>query len=312
MLMGKVERIQPYYKTDAVSQNIPLFEGDATLSQNGNSVDGKVQIRFVWGSVSIRYFEFKPYIQTTEFNDGDAVLNLKTSNTDARVYLDTNHAQNNFSGVILGDVVLNSEDEVRSIKFHIANFLDVNFGHYSIMETTYSKKEIISTKKKNTPTDPKEVTTECINLSSSSRAYQRTELKTKEWNIIIDEVDEISSIRKLIESSRGYAFTNIGELRANDGADFKLDDGYAVLKSLSTFLSFAMGRWVPLLFFIGFDSNENKVAEHWGPEVPDRYRSQQSFYDRNHPEIFSSAFEGFYDLWKKPGMFLLLMQYIGL
>lgn len=306
--MGKVERIQPYYKTDEVSQNIPLFKGDATLTQDGISVEGKVEIIFVWGSVSIRYFEFTPNTPTTDFEHGEAVLALKLINTKAQVYVETQRAQNSCSGVLLGEVKFSSKEEVSSIKFHIANYLDDNFGHYRVDETTYSKKEITSTKKKSIPTDPKEVANECKNLRSYSRAYERTEFKTKDWIITIDQVDDIQSVRGMIKSSSGFAFTNVGELRAKNGADFNFDEGYAVLKALSTFISFAMGRWVPLQFFVGFDSGEDKVAELWGPEVPDRYRYPQSFFDPNHPEILSSAFERFWDLWNNKNWNLPLVD----
>lgn len=132
-----------------------------------------------------------------------------------------------------------------------------------------------------------------------ARVCGRFRLEYSNWLITVAEFEETNGVMKSLEETGGYAITHVGQIEHTDGQTFSTEELNRVISCLSDFLSLVLGRWSPPSMTVGFDNAESRVFEHWGMHrtTTGSYVGGNSFFDRQHAEIFSELFPAFWSLW---------------
>ncbi|MEU6247892.1 hypothetical protein [Glycomyces sp. NPDC047010] len=85
------------------------------------------------------------------------------------------------------------------------------------------------------------------------------------WSITFDQRPDLDEVLKHAKRSNLYVMTHVMELRRTDGSEFSADEADAVLESLHTGMSFALGRWAAPMLPVGFARDGSIAWEEWRP-----------------------------------------------
>lgn len=134
------------------------------------------------------------------------------------------------------------------------------------------------------------------------RTCGRFQMECDGWLVTVAELERTEELVNRLSDTGGYAITHVGEVQRSDGRTFsttQLDD---LLACVGDFFSMVLGRWSRPSLTVGFDSAGNRVFEQWGlhQTTMGHYVGGNSFFDRQHDEIFEALFPAFWRLWNDP------------
>lgn len=130
------------------------------------------------------------------------------------------------------------------------------------------------------------------NMISRARAV----LTTENWKITIDGVSNISKITKELRESGGYAITSLIKIERplQRDSSILLDDTNKIIEALYFFLSFAVGRYNPVVLPIGFDSSDREIWYEWKNWlIPQWEKTTSWFSGRKNWDSLAQLFPGF-------------------
>lgn len=124
-------------------------------------------------------------------------------------------------------------------------------------------------------------------------------LKSSEWQITIQPINEFSNIVKNLEAFGGYAITHAAKLERVDGKQFLPTEAIEILEALFYFLSFARGIWSGVILPIGINNEGSKVWQGQILTKTDSWREAvRSGSSSKYAQRFYEVFPGFINKWK--------------
>lgn len=123
-------------------------------------------------------------------------------------------------------------------------------------------------------------------------------LECETWRVSISSFVSTPSIVKKLKASCGYGITHAGRIERSDGQVFSSSDAQEALWGVQSFLSFAAGRWIPLVLPVGFDQAGERIWEQWGCGRCARWTYRESWFDYAHGDALPEMFPGFMSLWE--------------
>lgn len=123
-------------------------------------------------------------------------------------------------------------------------------------------------------------------------------LECETWRVSISSFVSTPGIIKKLKASCGYAITHAGRIERSDGQVFSSSDAEEALWAVQSFLSFAAGRWIPLVLPVGFDQAGERIWEQWGCGRCARWTYSESWFDYTHGDALAELFPGFMSLWE--------------
>jgi len=230
----------PRYRTAEPNAPIPLYEGDAEVSINGEVSTKHAEIRFVWlpsPDIDIRITDC--YVDVlSEQNDVAVTLKGQDAPLSMRwTRVEMSGGENARPPSIVGRLQhhpLDDDTDLRCVLFHIANASSFQGSNIRNEAGTYS-------------------------------AAARAELLVPPWRIVLDTLREGSDrdAAENLKRSGGYGITHVGLVEREDRAVFHSTDVEPLLESIGWMLSFCRGaRTFPLLL-VGRDETDAEVATSW-------------------------------------------------
>ena len=92
----------------------------------------------------------------------------------------------------------------------------------------------------------------------------------------------------------------MGGIKRIDNKPIDYKELGSILDGLNDYLSFTMGRWVPVAFPTGLDQDDNIVWQCWTIGLCDRFLSRLSWFDWHHAQTLESVYKGFMKCWSDP------------
>lgn len=134
-------------------------------------------------------------------------------------------------------------------------------------------------------------------------ARARVVLETGEWKVTIDSVSNISELLEEISISGGYAITSSIKIEHSlkDENSMSMSDVDNINKALYFFLSFAVGRYTPIVLPIGYNSLGLEVWREWNDWLIPQWEKTTSWFSATkNCESLTQAFPGFMKIWSEP------------
>ena len=134
------------------------------------------------------------------------------------------------------------------------------------------------------------------------RGCGRFRMESDGWLVTVAEFEGTDGLVKKLAETGGYAITHVGQIERADGQTFSTEQLNGLIACLSDFFSLVAGRWSRPTLTVGFDDTGARVFEHWGMHqtTTGHYAGGNSFFDRQHDEIFPALFPSFWRLWHEP------------
>jgi hypothetical protein len=272
--------VEPVYSTDYPSQKIHLYEGEIKYSYKINEIPGELlgtgTIKYSWFPDPQVIFEINHY-HPIPYNLDDASIKLQGSdqlvpvNTQSWGSYSQKKAPHHIAGVMSKEIIVGKGDNLHSIIFHVVNFCSY------MGEVTYKRTQF-----------------------EESTNKGRINLSEKDWDIVIDEIssEKNTDVFKSLKESGGYAITHVGRIKKKDNSSFNAEEVMELIEALSYFLSFAKGAKVPIVLFVGYNANDEKMYEQWNESFgqPSKYR--MSWMPKRDLGDFSKIFSSFIKWWK--------------
>jgi hypothetical protein len=278
--------LRPIYTTSEPNQKILLYEGSLEISsyinQHPIQVQGNGKLEYVWFPNPCIKFNF--YNQDRDINiiSYAHANNLPTSLTlsDTKVSVDvfvesssSGNKEGNFvSGRIKQAVVQSKDQHLTYVLFHVVNFPNFIGRPPSILKQGLNSKHI-----------------------------ERIVFEAEEWKITLDQLETTTDNIKSLNSQGGFAITHVGKLEKLNGQTFTGNEATDFLKIVADFLSFARGFRVPLILFVGYDAEGNKIWQHWNSSVGHSWKYVGSWFPENEAHILADVFPGFLNWWNNWG-----------
>src|SRR4051812_40186172 len=228
------EALVPDYSC-GVNEPIALYQGGATLRANGRSVNGDCVLRYVWQPTEGPEVVFpRPALNLDDRPELVIPSIGLTARVDPRrITGGTGHPQ--LVGLLAGDVTIGAGSALSRLKFHIGNFP-------SVIGTQIHR--------------------------GQNTLLGRIHLEALPWQIDIDPVPDDHpfgepDLPDRISEERGFAITNVGQIRRADGAPFAAADVEAVLTDVSRTLSFARAAFSMPILRVGYDGAGAPVWKDW-------------------------------------------------
>jgi hypothetical protein len=275
--------LRPIYTTSEPNQKILLYEGSLEISSYINQhlvqVQGQGRLEYVWFPNPCIKFNFSNQNRDINIISSAHANNLPTSLTlsDTKVSVDvfvesssSGNKQGNFvSGRIKQAVVQGKDQHLTYVLFHVVNFHNFIGRPPSILKQGLNSKHI-----------------------------ERIVFEAEEWKITLDQLETTTDNIKSLNSQGGFAITHVGKLEKLNGQTFTGNEATDFLKIVADFLSFARGFRVPLILFIGYDAEGNKIWQHWNSSVGHSWKYVGSWFPENEAHILADVFPGFLRWWR--------------
>lgn len=279
-LSGQYPRaLQPIYSSKKLHQSIELYKGSLEVSQGQvkKCVDGT--IRLDWLPSPQIEFEFSCELNSIS---SDEVLKLKLPNSADSVeaiVLSLAFHDNQFSATVSGtpteSIVLGGDQNLQYVVFHLTNFYNF-IGDGTVLRLQGS-----------------------VRVQNNSAVFE-----AEGWKVTIDAINEVTESVKSLKTSAGYGITHVGKIERSDGATFTAEEVQSLLDTLGYFFSFVRGFWIAPILPVGFNKNEEKVWEEWGPlPIIDRWQSKTSWFPDSNattitPQVLAEVFPSFLQRWQ--------------
>ena len=132
-----------------------------------------------------------------------------------------------------------------------------------------------------------------MNFSRRLR-YPLPYLEAPPWQISIDPVSDLETLRKTQFTERGYAITHHGTICRTDNSPFSVEEATELLDALNAFFSFVCGTFCSPLNSIGLDNNGDEAWKRWGPHYISPWNRPRSWFDITVSPALPDIFEGFW------------------
>ena len=131
-------------------------------------------------------------------------------------------------------------------------------------------------------------------MNFSRRAlYPLPYLEAPPWQVTIDPVSGLDTLRRTLDTDRGFAITHHGTIARTDNSQFSVQEATELLDALNAFLSFVCGTFCSPLNAIGLDRNGDEAWKRWGPQNVSPWSRPRSWFDLTISHALSDIFEGF-------------------
>ena len=283
--------LEAAFTTPRPNQNIVLYEGALEISHESTKLQGIGTVEYRWIPYPCIKFEFE---LTKELSG--SVFVLATSH-DRSILLTLSNLQISVNGriedyslggehkdTISGSVTESVEqnktqlsetrktEDLSHVIFHVSNFHDI-IG----TEITLLKKP-----------------------SGELRTNQnRIVLEAQNWKITLDQLETAKDNIQSLKNQRGFAITHVGRLEKLDNQKFSRDQADNFLTIFSDFLSFSRGFRVPVILFIGYDTNSNTVWEYWNLSGGHLWKGVNSWCPTQKAGELAEVLPGFLDWWQE-------------
>jgi hypothetical protein len=275
--------LRPVYTTAKPNENILLYEGSLEISSHINQhpvqTQGSGTLEYVWFPSPCIKFNFSNQergidaISVAHCNGQTISLTLSDIEVSINVSISSSSSggkDGNFvSGRIKEAVVQGKDQDLAYVLFHVVNFHDFIGRPPSVLEQ-----------------------------GSTKRTIQRIVFEAEEWKITLDQLENTTENVKSLNSQGGFAITHVGKLEKVNGQSFSGEDATDFLKIVADFLSFARGFGVPLILFVGYDAEENKIWQHWNSSAGHSWKYVGSWFPENEAHILADVFPGFLRWWR--------------
>lgn len=290
--------LRPVYTTTKPNVPIKLYEGDSQISQEINQQEIKIlghgTVEYIWYPSPRIKFKFEIYSQELNYlvdflnyYHRSALLTLSDIETSLNVFIDDISVGGDegdwLSGRATKPVSLGTGQNLANVIFHVANFPKFIGRPPSALIEGLRK-----------------------------RTIERIELKEQGWKLTLEQLETIQDNVRLLDAQGGFAITHVGKLEQLDGQTFSAEEAREFLDIFAHFLSFARGFKVPLILYIGFDSDENKIWEYWDSSGGNSWKYVSSWFDKNKAGKLAEVFPGFLCWWQdwKDSARLIINSYL--
>lgn len=272
--------LRPVYATPEINEAIILHDGALEVKKNGQIFEGQGKITFNWFPTPKVFFEFNiNEVGYLQYGD-DVYLRFVPNSVDffspveVSVSLSRTNQGNNFHGAgSCQDINIGSDNELKYVLFHIANFHNLLGRPCARIET-----------------------------ENGCRCIERNIVEAEDWRISLDQLETTTEHIKQLSSQGGFAITHVAKLERLDGHTFSEKDAIEFLDICSHCLSFARGFRIPLILYVGYDNNDNRVWEFWSSRLGLSWKSVSSWFPQSKSGSLAKLFPSFfqwYRLWQE-------------
>ena len=119
-------------------------------------------------------------------------------------------------------------------------------------------------------------------------------LEAPPWQVTIDPVSDIDTLKRTLDTDSGFAITHQGTIGRTDGSSFSVQEATEMLDVLNAFFSFVCGTFCSPLNAIGLDSNGDEAWKRWGPHYISPWYRPRSWFDITVSPALPDIFKGFW------------------
>ena len=119
-------------------------------------------------------------------------------------------------------------------------------------------------------------------------------LEATPWQVTLEPVSDLETLRKTQDTDRGYAITHNGTICRTDNSLFSVEKATELLDALNAFFSFVCGTFCSPLNAIGLDSNGDEAWKRWGPHYISPWYRPRSWFDITVSPFLPDIFKGFW------------------
>lgn len=271
------------FSTDQPNQAIVLYQGNIKLSKETTEIEGLGTIEYRWIPYPSIKFEFEllkeisgSVLTLVSSNDRSVSITLSDLQITVDGYIEDysigGDQGNRLSGRTTQSVEKGQTEDLSHVIFHVANFHKIEGN-----EVTLLKKD----------------------SGGLKTSGNRIVFEAEDWKITFDQLETAKENIDKLKNQRGFAITHVGKLEKLDGTTFSGDEANEFLKIFSNFLSFSRGFQVPVVLFVGYDLNRNKVWEYWNLSGGDSWRDVNSWCPKEQADKLTQILPGFLDWWQK-------------
>jgi hypothetical protein len=264
--------LRPLYLTEEPNQPIQLYQGSLEITQGETVVTGTGNILLEWfPSLDVKFELSNPNHFFLSFQLDKASLKLLefTPPVTTGVFI-YKKSESFISGSLDNPFILQSEQNLSSLLFHLINFRDFQGN----------------------------------GISTPNRRHfwhGRVVLEADNWSVIIDSLENFRDIKESLKSQGGYAVTHVGKLERSDRVTFTAEQADDFLTVLYLFLSFSRGLRTPPILQVGNNISEEKVLEKWTCDyMTSSWTHVKSWFPNLQAQSLKKAFPGFLQRWKSP------------
>jgi hypothetical protein len=130
--------------------------------------------------------------------------------------------------------------------------------------------------------------------------HGRVEMSGGGWRLTVDARPDLDAVKKVLNSTGGYAATHTGRLEREDGSTFSRDVAVEMLDGLYWFFSFVAGSPCGPFLPVGFDLHGHAAWSRWGVPTTTTWPPQGGWLDSHYPQAMADLFPGFVERWLDP------------
>lgn len=150
---------------------------------------------------------------------------------------------------------INSTNELTEIIFHLLNF-DIFHSHTQLVEWRR------------------------IGIKNEQELIHIIDLKSRDWHIELSSIYETTAHVNHIRQHPGLRLTHVGRIRRTHNDTFAIAEGQALIETLNSLFSFALGYNYTVVCPVGIGNDDNRWYSHNAPRRL-RYK-RQNWYDAFH------------------------------
>ncbi|WP_439559251.1 hypothetical protein [Dyadobacter sp.] len=141
----------------------------------------------------------------------------------------------------------------------------------------------------------KSISGEAVSWDGNYYSNKRLTLDNMDYSIILEENVAYKESKDQLQNTGGYCIQYYGEAVKKAGL-FTYSEATSLAQSLSTFLSFIVGRRTSLLFLTGM-SRKSNVWNDFSTNIVDRYKPVSSWYHRDKQMDLKALWKTFSFIW---------------
>lgn len=261
-------RVQPFYQTPEPGMEVFLTEEEATLRQGDKEASGILKITQEWAPTGLYWVVTGGSFD--RFDLGNIEIQSKSFNAKGQLL---SWGPTRVSGYILGHIEIGSDHKLDRVTFHLPNYP-------CFWDNMHREKRI-----------------ECGR--NTHEYWSEVLLEFDGWRIRLQPYPDISRLERDSRASRSCVLSGVGEIRKENGEQFKKKDIPPLLDALRIFLSFAFAEWMPPLLIVGSNTVREKSWQRWESFTVPENMGFSGWIDNRHSKNLSVAFPGFMALWSK-------------
>ena len=275
--------LDPVFSTDQPNQAIVLYQGNIKLSKETTEIEGLGTIEYRWTPYPSIKFKFEllkeisgSVLTLVSSNDRSVSITLSDLQITVDGYLEDysigGDQGNKLSGRTTQPIVQEKTKDLVHVIFHVANFHKIVGNEVTLLKKASGE------------------------LKTNSN---RIIFEAEDWKITFDQLETPKDNIDRLKNERGFAITHVGKLEKLDGTAFSGDEANKFFVKFADFLSFVRGFRVPVLLFVGYDANNDRVWEYWNSSGGSSWQGVNSWCPTEEAVKLVKLLPGFLDWWQK-------------